>query len=77
MEAGFGIIFIILIGGIALLGLASCVFWIWMLIDCISNESSSGNDKIVWLLVIVFTHFIGALLYFVLRRPQRMKELGR
>ncbi len=57
-------------------GLVLTIFWIWMLVDCLINESSQGNDKIIWALVIVLTHFLGAFLYFVIRRPQRIRELG-
>lgn len=60
-----------------LLVIASSVFWIWMLVDCLTNESSQGNEKIVWLLVIVLLHGVGAFLYLVVRRPQRKRELGR
>ena len=48
-----------------------------MLIDCIQNEPSEGNDKIVWLLVILLLQWIGAVIYFLVRRPQRMRDLGR
>lgn len=57
--------------------LAGTVFWIWMLVDCAMNESSKGNDKIVWVVIILFTHFIGALIYFFARRPRRKEELGK
>ncbi len=60
-----------------ILSLASFAFWIWMLVDCVTNEPSEGNDKIIWLLVIVFLHFLGALLYLLVRRPQRKRDLGR
>jgi len=59
-----------------LIGILGTVFWIWMLIDCATKESSQGNDKIVWIIVIALTHFIGALIYFLVRRPTRMRELG-
>ncbi|HVM47439.1 MAG TPA: PLDc N-terminal domain-containing protein [Candidatus Acidoferrum sp.] len=45
-------------------GLAACIFWIWMLIHAITNEGLSGTEKIVWVLVIIFLHFLGALIYF-------------
>ena len=61
---------------LVLIVLALVVFWIWMLVDCATKEPSAGNDKIVWILVIVFTHWIGALIYFLVRRPQRKKDLG-
>jgi hypothetical protein len=57
--------------------LAATVFWIWMLVDCLTNEPSEGNDKVIWVLVIIFTHGLGALLYFLVRRPRRREETGR
>ncbi|MDF1744643.1 MAG: PLDc N-terminal domain-containing protein [Gimesia sp.] len=52
------------------------IFWIWMLIDCLKNEPSTGNDKIIWGLVIAFTG-IGGLLYYFIRRPERIKQTGQ
>lgn len=57
-------------------GLALTAFWIWMLVDCATKEPSQGNDKIIWMLVIIFTHWIGALIYFLVRRPERKRQLG-
>ncbi len=53
------------------------VFWIWMLIECLTKEPDTGNNKVVWALVIVLTHIIGALIYYFVRRPQRYAEVGR
>ena len=61
---------------LGLLVLALMAFWIWMLVDCATKEPSAGNEKIIWILVIIFTHWIGALIYFLVRRPQRKKEFG-
>lgn len=67
-----------------LLGLASpgilavaTIFWVWVLIDCIMKEPSDTNDKVAWLLFIIFLPYLGALLYYVLRRPARIKTTGR
>ncbi len=57
-------------------GVAGTVFWIWVLIDCATKESSTGNDKVVWIVIVLFTHLLGALLYFFIRRPQRIRDLG-
>ena len=57
-------------------GLAFVAFWIWMLVDCATKEPSQGNDKLIWILVIIFTHWIGALIYFLVRRPERKRLLG-
>jgi hypothetical protein len=48
------------------------VVWIWALVDCLLHEPAQGNAKLIWIIVIVFTHGIGALLYLLLRRPRRM-----
>lgn len=70
----FAIGFVVVIGLLVLLGFA---FWIWMLVDCAVNESDEGNSKVVWILIIVFLQLLGALVYFIFRRPQRIRELGK
>jgi len=41
-----------------------------MLIHCIKNPALNDTQKIVWVLVILFTHLIGALIYYILVRNQ-------
>lgn len=72
--SGFFLLFFCTIGLIALL---ATVFWIWMIVDCATNESSASNDKLVWILVIVLTHIVGAAIYCFARRPERRRVLGR
>ena len=63
---------ILLLFGLAslfgLIGLFFLVFWIWMLIDCIRNKRLSDNERVVWTLVIVFTHALGAIIYLLAGR---------
>ncbi len=60
---------------VLLLLVAGFAFWIWMLIDCAAKEPTAGNDKIAWILILVLTQFIGALIYyFVRRRPRLFSE---
>jgi hypothetical protein len=76
MLAMFGLIelfFGLLILPVLFLG---SIFWIWMLIDCALHENGQGTDKVVWILIILFTHFLGALIYFMARRPERKRQLG-
>lgn len=40
------------------------VFWIWMLIDALMRKKF--QDKLIWILVIIFLHFVGALIYYFL-----------
>mgnify|MGYP002528722517 CR=1 FL=1 len=77
MENTFPIIPILLLLVSTGLGLAAVGFWIWALVDCLTKESSEGNDKIIWILVILLLSWVGALIYLFVRRPQRIKELGR
>lgn len=53
-----------------LLGLLAFVFWIWMLIDAIKNPALSSVQKIIWVLVIIFLHALGALIYFLVGRSR-------
>ncbi len=62
------------VGGV---GLAAFAFWVMVLADCLLNEKGEGNERVVWTLVIIFTLVIGAALYYFLRRPRRMAEVGR
>lgn len=72
----FGIVELLVgLFGFAVLAL-STVFWIWMLIDCATKEPSASNDKIVWVIIILLTHWIGAAIYYFVRRPKRIAETG-
>ena len=57
-------------------GIGGTILWIWMIVDCATKEPSEGNDKLIWILVIVLTHWIGALIYLLVRRPKRIEQLG-
>lgn len=59
-----------------MIGICGTIFWIWALIDCATNESSVGNDKVVWVVIIAVTHWVGALIYLLVRRPKRIEEAG-
>ena len=73
---GIAIAEMLFFGLMALVGLGLFVFWLMVLIDCINKEPSAGNDKVVWVLVIVLLHWVGALLYLVIRKPQRKAQYG-
>jgi hypothetical protein len=60
-----------------LLGLLSLVFWIWAIIDVATNEPAHEPNKIVWLLVVILLYPLGALIYFIVRRPERIQKYGK
>jgi len=74
MAALFGFLMMLIFAALAI---GAMVLWVWAIVDCATKEPSEGNDKIVWILVIVFTHWLGAILYVLIRRPERIRKYGR
>jgi Phospholipase_D-nuclease N-terminal len=55
----------------------ACIFWIWMLVNAITNPGLGSGEKVAWVIVIVFLHFLGALIYFFVGRPKRWSSFPR
>ncbi len=73
-AGALGLLLALILGGV---GLAVFVFWIWMLIHAITNDGLSGTEKILWVLLLIFLHFLGAILYFFIGRPKASTSLQR
>jgi uncharacterized membrane protein len=63
------------LGGVLFLSvlLAFAVFWIWTLVDAIRVPDDSAfraGSKLVWVVVIAVTGFIGSIVYLVVGRPR-------
>jgi uncharacterized membrane protein len=63
------------LGGVLFLSvlLAFAVFWIWTLVDAIRVPDDSAfraGSKLVWVVVIAVTGFIGSIVYLVMGRPR-------
>ncbi|WP_456376870.1 PLDc N-terminal domain-containing protein [Lutibacter sp.] len=43
------------------------------LIDILKNKFE-GNNKIVWVLIVLFLNLIGAILYFTIGKKQKIKN---
>ena len=56
--------------------LGASIFWVFEIIECATKEPAGGNDKLIWILIIIFTGWIGAFIYYFVRRPRRIAELG-
>jgi len=64
LSGAFLIVFVVI-------AIAASVFWLWMLVDCLTSPLPS-IEKLIWALVIIFLHVVGALLYFfIARRPNQ------
>lgn len=66
------LVLVVLYGGMCMFGAFLFAFWIWMIVDCAQNEPP-GNDKIVWMLIVILLNWIGAIIYFFARRRDRTK----
>jgi len=64
------IFMIALYGGMILLGIAATVLWIVELVDVVRRQFKDPNEKLVWVLVIALTHWIGALIYMSVGKKQ-------
>ena len=69
-SGGFLVGIVLLYGFFILLGLASFVFWIVELIDVARREFRDSGTKTIWLLVVIFAHSLGALIYYFAGKPQ-------
>ncbi len=55
---------------VIVLVLLPSIFWLMQLIDVLRRQFPEPNNKIIWVLVVLFTHFIGALIYYFVGRKQ-------
>ncbi len=64
----FILLWIMIVGGSVFL----TVIWILMIIDVAQRKFKESNDKIVWILVVILTSWIGAIIYyFVIKKPNK------
>lgn len=71
-----GMIFVLMLLAVLIpIAIALFAFWIWMLISAVQNKGLGEGEKIAWVLVIVFVHWLGALLYFFVGHPKRKTPL--
>ncbi|MFN2238529.1 MAG: PLDc N-terminal domain-containing protein [Thermoanaerobaculia bacterium] len=57
---------------ILLIFLPATAFWVWMIIEAATKET--GDDRLIWVLIVIFTHFLGAVIYFFVRRRRRLVQ---
>lgn len=58
--------------GILGFGLLGIVLQIIAIIDILRSNFRNDTDKIIWLLVVIFLHLIGAILYFAIGNNQKI-----
>lgn len=53
--------------------IALTIFWLWMLVDCITSELHVP-EKLMWVLIILILNVIGAVLYLLLAEEGKKKK---
>jgi hypothetical protein len=59
-----------------LLAVAAVVIWVWALVDAITNPALDGTMRLIWILVIIFTQIIGAIIYLLIARSTIRRAPG-
>ena len=57
------------------LGVLFFIFWIWMIIDGIQRKFKNDLEKVIWIIVIIFTSWIGAIVYYFAIKQYNPKGL--
>ena len=57
---------------ILILGVFGLILPLIALIDILRNDFKGNNDKIIWVLVVLFFNIIGSIRYFAMGRKQRV-----
>jgi hypothetical protein len=67
------------IGGLEIIfllvpALVMFVLWLWAVVDIVRGNFTDPNQKIVWILIVIFIPFLGPILYFALGRSGRAQK---
>ena len=68
-SCGFGLFFVFFYCLMFFFIILSTIFWVWMLVDAVRREdnefpSPSANQKFMWVLILIFSHSIGSIIYY-------------
>ena len=56
--------------------LALTAFMIWMILEAATKEPRAGNERLIWIIITVFVPYLGAIAYYLVRRPERIRAYG-
>lgn len=57
---------------LVLIVLAFLIFWIFTIVDVAKSKFSDDTTKIIWLLVIILLGLLGAVIYWIFGRSNRV-----
>ncbi len=53
-----------------IISLAFLAFWVWALVDAIKNPRLTDNERLIWIIVILLTQCLGAVIYLIVGRKK-------
>ncbi len=62
-----------LFGGIEIIFLLVILLPLFALISILNSEFE-GNDKLIWVLIVLFMPFLGAILYYIIGKNKRIDK---
>jgi phosphotransferase system glucose/maltose/N-acetylglucosamine-specific IIC component len=71
---GLGIFAATMMFFVFVIAIAAVVFWIWSLVDALTRSFPEDYEKLVWVLVIIFTGIIGSVIYYFIGVPRGVKD---
>ncbi len=67
-----GIVMLFLVVLMIAVPIMAVIVWIVMLVDCLQRKFRDKDDKIIWVVVLVFLNIVGAVIYyFLIKRKYR------
>lgn len=60
-----------------IIGLIVLVFVVLMIIDCVKRKFNNDAEKIIWIVLIIVTTWLGALLYYIFVRALNPKGIAK
>jgi hypothetical protein len=55
----------------------SLILLLWALIDILRSDFKDSVTKLIWIIVVIFVPFVGAILYLILGRGQKANTTYR
>ena len=62
---------------VGIVSVAAFAVWLWTLLDCVRMEPRDSSMRWIWILIVFMAGGVGAVVYLLYRRPQRIKLFGK
>jgi uncharacterized integral membrane protein len=58
----------------SVLTLILIILWVFALWDVVQSNFANANDKLIWVLVVLFAPVVGMLFYFIAGRKNKINQ---